>query len=249
MELSSHADRPMAVQEVAAPEDWHAWLLAVPAFPVLAEKMELYRGAVQQFAGTLARAYQFNQALALQLWKLSGKHGGDLLQQHADAWPSDLGFGVWPDRAAPTGWNEDSIQDAAAAVYRGDEPPLPMHRTLLFKMENQAAYDDALKQMSGFGATVQMFAKDSISELRRRGREQFLPRITDARFRGGRVYLPMLDRQSVQAATSSKELEAWLCGAHVYVRESAEDRGVLVISRQTGAAMEQALETLAVGIG
>lgn len=235
-------------EKIAASEHWQAWLLPLPAFPVPEKRIESYRASVQKFAETLVQEYQMRGALALQLWKLSGKLGGDLLQQHLDDWPSDLGFGVWPDRDAPAGWNEDSIQDAAAAVYRGDEPALPMHRALLFKIEARATYNAALHQMSGFGATVQIFSRALIEDVRKRGLDEFLPRISDHRFRGGRVYLPMLDQQSLRAARSFEELERWLCGADVYLRESAEDKGLLVVSRLSGATMTHALETLATAI-
>lgn len=242
--LTLNKDPRHPFEALAAPEPWRAWLLRLPAFPLPDERLDYYGASIRLFSEQLARDCQLNEALALQIWKLPSK-GGDLLQQRMDEWPFDLGFGIWPNRPAPTGWNGDSIQDAAAAVYRGDEPSLPMHRILLFKMAAREAYRAALEQMSGFGALVQIFSRESIDSVRKQGREQFLPRVTDPRFRGGRVYLPVLDGESLHAASSAAELGGWLCGADIYVRESAEDRGLLVISRLTGETLPQALDTLA----
>lgn len=219
------------VQFAKLPGPWKAYLFPVPSFPVQDADIGAFRDGMQQFADRLMQRYALNEGLVLQSWKLSGKHGGDLVQQRAEDWPFDLGFGVWPDRPAPEGWTEDSIQDAAAAVYRGDEPNLPMHRILLFTIRAREVYLDAVRQLSGFGAAIQIYTRLPLAEVRRNGHEELLPRISDRRFRGGRVYLPLLDSRSLQAAKDVAELEAWLCGVEVYMRESAEDKGLLVVSR------------------
>ena len=232
------------VEVIAAPQPWRAWLLPLPSLPMPQDRFQVYQEGLRTFAEEVGRSLPMREALGLQLWKLSGKHGGDLLQRHLDRWKADLGFGIWPNRPAPTGWNEDSIQDAAAAVYRGDEPALPMHRMLLFKMEDITTLRDALQQMGGFGAAVHMFTRATVDEIRQRGREEFLPRVADQRFRGGKVYLPVLDVESVRAAQSSAELDRWLCAVDIYVRESAEDRGLLVLSKLPSDAVPNALEKL-----
>jgi hypothetical protein len=244
-ELTVSHEPTIDIQVLPAPEPWKAWLFPLPAFPLPDEHVEAYRAAMLHFAERIAAPHNWNEALALQLWKMSGKHGGDVLQQHMDQWPSDLGFGVWPNRPAPIGWTDEGIQDAAAAVYRGDEPTLPMHRMLLFKMEDRESYRNALKQMSGFGMAIQFFSSNPIADLKQRGRDEFLPCITDPRFRSGRIYLPVLDSESMRAAKDAAELERWLCGVDMYIRESAEDRGLLVIARRPSDRVNETLNELA----
>jgi hypothetical protein len=58
-----------------------------------------------------------------------------------------------------------------------------------------------------------------------------LPPIKDPSFNCYPFYVPLLDEKGLTSATE-EQLEAWFCGASVYIRESFEDKGILIASRQ-----------------
>ena len=214
--------------EVASP--WQAALLRVSAFPVPTGELSPIRFLLQNLSEVLMQKYGLRHEILLQLWNLSPQTGSNLLSAHMKAWSPEFGLGVWPDRGAPQGWTEEAMVDAAAAVFRGDEPARPSHRLLrLTAAENQRI--DTAAKMRGFGVQIELFSKDPVELIQERGRELFLPSIMEERFQGEPFYLPVLDRASLAAAGSAEQLDSWLCGVEVYLRESAEDKGVLILSR------------------
>jgi hypothetical protein len=215
--------------ELLAPQGaWEAVLLPVTEFPLPVGQRASLMGFVKPLT-THLRDIGFQHQTLLQTWKLGPDSGTDVLTQHHREWRQELGLGVWPARVPPRGWTEENMMDAVAAVFRGDEPELPSHRVLRLRPKS-AAGELATHDLRGFGAQIDIFSKNSPQETDQQCKTYYLTRMEQERFREEDFYIPLLDRRSF-AQASQDNLEHWMCGIDFYMRESAEDRGLLLISR------------------
>ena len=238
MDLNSSMDLPhkalkrfgITLLPVDVPKPWSAWLLPVCEFPLTPQLFAPYASFFSLLHQRLLKDAGMEHNVLLQTWKLGSKTGTAILDEHAAEWSLDIGMGIWPDREPPQGWTEDSIQDAAAAVYRGEEPNLPVHRILHLTLP-QEPLCDAARQMRGLGVQFELFSAGSIEEIAKQGREVLLPMVKDRRFRKAALYLPLIDQRTLCHPDAAEKLDAWMCGIDVYVRESAEDRGILMLSK------------------
>ncbi|HEV2401147.1 MAG TPA: hypothetical protein VGS27_29710 [Candidatus Sulfotelmatobacter sp.] len=139
-------------------------------------------------------------------------------------WLPKLGLGVWPDRPAPAIWTRDDFEELGP----GEKP-----RTLrnqVFQVNSLKARDEARAAMLEWGGVIQVIAKDNASFLART-REVLLPSIKDPCFNCFPFYVPLMQAQSLTHEDGEKARE-WLCGASIYIRESPEDSGLLVIGAE-----------------
>ena len=214
--------RPLALKV----EGWQACLL-----PVSLQEGEYARSGARRLVDGLGAEAESKQGWArevwLHTWKLHVENRAALLEPHLAAWKPQLGLGIWPYRQPPTTWNEESFMDAAGAEMLNEEPDLPSYR--LMRLRGSA--DDrknAAALLAGAGAVTQVFISAGFDVLERQGRAAFLPLIRDAVHTHERFYLPLLDSKSLNACTAI-DLDQWLSTAMLYMRESAEDGGVLVL--------------------
>lgn len=232
-------------QPFAAPSPWQAALLTVPEFPIPPAQLSSYRKFLGSLAETLMDRYMLRHEVLYQTWKLAPDTGADILSAHIEEWPLDFGIGIWPDRKPPGGWTEESFMDAAAAVFRGDEPQFPSHRILLLT-GSKGKRLQAADLMRGFGAQIEFFSRQPLESTLARGKEHYLPAIREGQCRKSEIYLPLLDRRSIAAAQSPEQLDTWMCEIEVYLRESAEDKAILLLSR---IPLQAILEFKVEGIG
>jgi hypothetical protein len=220
----------LTLEPIATHHPWQAALLPVTEFPIPAFQREKIALFLQAFDEVLVKKYRLSHEILHQVWKLSPQTGADVLSENIDEWSPEFGLGIWPDRKPPQGWTEEMMVDAAAAVFRGDEPEIPSHRLLRLTLEENNRIGAAGK-MRGFAVQIELFSKDKLDVIVRRGKEIFQPTITERQFKKADFYLPLFDRKTLAAATSGEQIDAWLCGIELYIRESAEDKGILILSR------------------
>lgn len=170
------------------------------------------------------------QQVFLQVWKLSPANGSDTLNRRMDLWAPEMGFGVWPNRRLAGSWNEEMLMNSAAAVFSGREPELPSYRLLRVAGGGTTSVESG-EAMAGTGAVIQTFARKPYREVAARTEAILVPTLPDGPFGGAEFFLPLLDAAAISAAEDAGMLETWLGGLEVYVRESAEDGGVLILSR------------------
>ena len=223
-------------REIENKGHWQCCLLPLPDFPL----PTLYNEAVGSFCELLARQlieiHHLHHHVLLQTWKLGPDTGARTLSAHRRAWRPQLGLGIWPDREPPQGWTEERMVDAAAAVYRGDEPEMPSHRLLRLSAPSTELVP-AARAMRGTGTLVEIFSRNNSAEMDARCLETFHPRIQEHRFRHEAFYAPLADQNTFVRAESPEALDQDLCGAEVYLRESPEDKALLLLSRAPIAAL------------
>ncbi|AEU38911.1 hypothetical protein [Granulicella mallensis] len=60
---------------------------------------------------------------------------------------------------------------------------------------------------------------------------RYLPEITDPGFGRADFVFPLLDCRILASARSAELINQWLCSIDLYIRESPEDKGILLLSR------------------
>jgi hypothetical protein len=191
--------------------------------------------------GELEPARQFFQRLtrlAIEAWNLTPEfsiqvnclHLGDgatRIQNNGRAWIPMIGLGIWPGRQAPTMWTDADFRELGI----GEKPRELMYQ-LLRVTTTADAREQAQSTMFGLGTGLQILLPMANDEFISRARSFCLAGIQDPVFTCYPFYLPLLDIASLSNRSSS-ELDLWSCGLTVYLRESLEDKGVIVASRQS----------------
>lgn len=206
-------------------EPWVAFVLPVDTFPISDERLPSIQQFLKRFSTAVCNEWRLSTQVFLQLFCLRRGGGSDVVSSHGRQWMPKLGLGVWPDRPAPTFWTKEDFEKLGP----GEKP-----RTLMYQVMQITKSEDARREacdlMHGRGSTIQILTPDSGDMILDKARQVLLPPIKDPSFTCFPFYIPLLDRKSLETA-SADQLEHWSCGASVYIRESVEDSGILLLSR------------------
>jgi uncharacterized protein (DUF736 family) len=214
----------VSLLKLRSPSPWLSCLLTTGEFPLDQPLAAGLWTVLSRLCTEVARAQGLTRETFIQLWRLPLGDAADRFNAGAPNWMPEIGLGVWPNRKPPARWTKETFVDAAA----GDEPPISRHKVVRITA-SETEREKAFEIMFGCGTLLQIMTDASWDDLQSKARDSLLTRIEDPEFRKFRFYVPLLEGAAVQAADSS-QLNAWACGAKVYVRESTEDKGVLLVS-------------------
>jgi hypothetical protein len=217
------------VQPVSVPAPWNACLLPA-VFPVQQPLRAALSGFIEQLTLLLEDESPLQRHVFLHCWKLSEHEVGRLLQENLQLWQPRLGMGLFPNRQPPTTLTQEAFMDANADRIQQKAVELPAYRMAYLDADAGERRRAAVLQF-GAGALTQMFSDGSFAEMQEAGRRTYLPTITAPVYTHERFYLPLLDRSALSTSPSPERFESWMGRIHFYVRESAEDGGVLIVSR------------------
>ncbi len=220
----------LVAEELETAKPWQALLLRA-SFPLESEaKLTLTHFLDELTRLLLAERHDLRREVFLHAWKLEDEELNSLFHQNLSRWKPSLGLGIWPDRKGPSTWTEASFMDASATKMTGEQPELPAYKFFHLGGEPQHTLQ-AANLIFGLGATTQMFTRDSFDALQKKGKKVYLPAITSQIYKHADFYLPLLDQRSIAFARRPGYLDELMCGVDVYIRESPEDEGVLILSR------------------
>src|SRR5689334_12998736 len=216
---------PILLQPIPWKLDGDAFLLPVSGFPVPGPELARVQGFLRNFTGAILRSQSLSLEVFVQVERLTVGDGITRFQAHSREWKAKMGLGVWPDRKPPTLWTQEEFLE----IGPNERPRRLMHQ--LFRIGGstevrQSAHDCML----GIGVVVNMITRDDTNTLLEKGKSVLYPPITDPSFKSFSYYLPLLDRASLLAG-NAQQLDSWFCGSSVYIRESFEDTGILIASR------------------
>jgi len=208
------------VQAISVPQPYHAAQIEVGSFPLggdISPRVSAFVTslvAVASTGGVTADVFLQTEYL---------KNGRDRFNPHIREWLPESGLGVWPDRAPPELWKLTDIFRMAL----GERVPLinRVDRLAAGPQANQAA----LQVMLGSGMVMTIGHAGSTDDLLKHYRDVYLPGIKEPSLRIFPFYVPLLDLNSLHNR-KAEELERWLGGTLLYLRESPSDRAVLMIS-------------------
>jgi hypothetical protein len=202
---------------------WNAYFLQVSSFPVPEGELPLVTSFLRGLGIALARLSKLNSMVFIQLEQLHLGDGFARFTQHAREWMPEVGLGVWVDRDPPAVWTGEDFMDLGP----DEEPRVLMYQLFHITSSPEASLSARFLML---GHVVQIMTSDDTDSLLRRAASVLLPSIKDASFNCYPFYIPLLGRKTLLNATED-QLEEWSCGAAVYIRDSMEDQGVLIVSR------------------
>jgi hypothetical protein len=214
----------LPVSVIPMPEPWEAVLVPVPGFPVPAQELAMTRSFLRRLSNELMKPRELSLEVFIQFNQLHLEDGATRLANHARVWKPQHGLGVFPDRQPPTLWTREDFENPPGGI-----PPPMMHK--VFRVSgSRGTKEKASDVMLGLGTVVQVLTVDPGDLFLSRAKRLLLPPIRERALRSFPMYMPLLECKSLAGAEAG-QLQDWFCGASVYMRESAEDKGVLIASR------------------
>jgi hypothetical protein len=206
---------------------WDSLLLPVSAFPIPQAELLVLASVVDNIVREAIKKLHVSPQVFLQVEQSDDPEFRNLYARKAAKWMPELGLGIWPDREPPVCWSEEEFKK----LNPGEKLRAPLHQILWISgpLEVRA---EASFAMLPFGPLLQIMTADDGETFLEKATALLLPPLTDRTFTCYPFYVPLLEFRSLAPATP-RELETWLCGASLYVRESFEDNGILIVSRES----------------
>jgi hypothetical protein len=204
---------------------WDAILIPVSKFPIPIEELPGITNVVEVITRKLTGAPNMSGEIFVQVEQSDDPAFRTVYSQHAREWIPEVGLGVWPDREPPISWTQEEFKH----LLPGQKPRTLMHQVLWVSAGPEVKIQ-AARAMLPFGPLLQIMVTGPGETFLQKATSILLPPITDRTFTCYPFYVPLLEVRSLARATS-EQLEAWLCGASLYIRESFEDNGILIVSR------------------
>jgi len=225
----------IAIRMVHAEPPWEACLIPVPGFPVPEKDLTPVGETLRRVSGELAKGQGKAQEVFIQFNQLHVRGGANLLSEHGREWMPQPGLGVWPSREAPTLWTKEDFE-----MLPVGSRPRPLSYQIFRVCGSARAKQEACDLMFGRGTILEILVPDSANAFLAKTKALLLPSIKERAFRSHTFYVPLLDRNAIEAS-SSLQLDEWLCGATTYIRESVEDNGIVIVSKKPLTLTFQAL--------
>jgi hypothetical protein len=210
---------------IPVPRPWEAYLLRVSGFPMPEPELTPVKELLRELTAVLAKEHRLSSEVLVQFAQLHLGDGYLRLSAHGREWLPEVGLGVWPDRDPPTLWTVGYF----ASLRVGETPRPPMYQllriTTAVEMRNQAR-----DVMLGLGTILQIMTSDDTVTLLKKTKAVLHALIKDPSFTSFPFYIPLFEAASLAKATAG-ELDSWFCDIPVYIRESGEDNGILLVSR------------------
>ena len=201
---------------------WSGFVLTQP-YPVAPDRAA-YNGVVKAITALLPESRTpFVAEAFLQMDRIDFRKDTPVVQQYSGIL-GDYGLGIYPRLPPPSRWTREEVLELFSP-----QKLRPLANDIMNVDGGPAAVDTIRDLFLGSGAFVQAFCATA-DTFYARATAIFKPTITDKLMRTFRYHAPLLQRLSVESATT-EELDSWSCGAALYMRESVEDNGLLVLRR------------------
>jgi hypothetical protein len=103
---------------------------------------------------------------------------------------------------------------------------------LVFHIADEGGREEARRTMGGHGALNVFLSRLQESELHQCWKDLFGKRVTDHLFRAMPLFIPLFGIRSFQNVPED-EIMAWLESFDLYIGESVEDKGILIVARES----------------
>jgi hypothetical protein len=173
------------------------------------------------FMHALSARNRLTETVWLEATQIHKEGTTRLLGPNAAAWMPRTGFGIHPQGPLPRMWTND---DFSGAPF-GYQPPV--FNNQVFEISRSSGHDGAIHTMAGRGVLMVLLLNGSVEAFKQQMNTSLGPLVKDESFRVYSYFFPLL----TASEETDGQLQTWLGNASVYMRESAEDKAILIFSR------------------
>lgn len=148
--------------------------------------------------------------------------GNALVSPNAGRWMPSYVMGVFPLRPP-------KLIDAEEFNELDPTAGFPMTFHPLLHVTQAAGREHCWQTMAGLGTLTTLVTPAPFSGLAKAAEQTLLPLVKEPLFQAAPAHAPLLDAKCA-ADGGAEAVARWLCGARAMVRESVEDKGILVVS-------------------
>jgi hypothetical protein len=173
-------------------------------------------------------------APVIQMWHLHHSDGASVLSKNAQAWMPDFGAGVWLDAPPPRLWTPEDFMN----IGPGEMLPPPVLTAIRLRSP-QLDYEKAWMQLGGRGCYMEFTVSGDMEAFLQSQAAMYQAWIEEPMIAAQTFFVPLIQASSFEKelfASRQKHADPIL----TYVRESVEDEGLLILSREK---LEGQLET------
>lgn len=213
------------IQEIGVPEPWSAAIVKVGKYPIVHDERKYLNQKILRWWQPFASKQKLTSSTWIQMNALHLERGSNKLSENGRTWLPMTGLGVWPDREPPRLWSSKDFSDRDFGT-----PLPPLMHTVFHVSAGPEACDHARTTMFGSGAVLSLLLDEPASSYHARMRRVLLPPIQEPALRGHPFYVPLLDANSLQSVREPQTLNRWMSATRLYLRESVEDEGMMVVT-------------------
>jgi len=212
----------ICLKAIPAAEPYEAYVLPVSGYPMEAAESTAANAFLDSLCGA-AQRWQLSSEVLMQLEQLDADGCREAFTEYARTWIPQTGLGVWVDRRPPEKWTQAELAD----VVPGDK--LRPIMFLVFRVSTaQKTRVDARHNMLRFGPVLEILTPQGEAYLQGCS-EVFKQGIVDPSFTCFPYYVGLIEGKSM-ANAKREQLDRWFQGVTLYVRQSFEDKGILIAS-------------------
>lgn len=221
-------------ERIATPDSWHAFLLPLESVPLDTHDRPALRSALDKLLNHVAHdQVQAERSLWLLLDQLHKDGAVRLIAKNGTIWNPDMGIGLWPDREPPRMWTRDELLERDYLT-----PIRELKHTVVHINADKAGFQHAWETMLGTGGVIELLHTGEVAKTIEHWQDVLQPTIEDEAFQAYPFTFPLIEKKSIERR-SKEQLDSWFGPVSFYLRESAEDTGILLLSR---TPLEKALE-------
>jgi hypothetical protein len=212
------------VRFLRAPPPWQAFVVPVSGFPIPERECAQLSELVGRISALATTQWRLSSEVFLELEQMKGLECRHCFSDHGREWLPEVGLGVWPDRDRPALFTREEFENWA--------PGTPMRELLceVFRISTSPQQRmGARDAMLTFGPVVEILMPESNKAFFANINSVYLDFIESRAHRCFPYYIPLLEGKTVESL-SADQLNHWCPGVSVYLRESFQDRGVLIAS-------------------
>lgn len=162
----------------------------------------------------------------IQMWCLHHGDGASVLSRNAQSWMPDFGAGVWLDAPPPRLWTPEDFMN----IGPGELLPPPVLSAIRLRAP-QLDYEQAWMQLGGRGCWMEFTVSGGVDTFLQTQAELYRSWIEEPMIAAQTFFIPLLKAASFESgllASRQQHSDPIL----TYARESAEDEGLLILSRE-----------------
>ncbi len=223
------------VRRLVTPANWEAYLIPLPSVPLALELRPLLLIAMTELLQAFAAQKNLAQSIWLLLDELHHENAVREISRNAALWNPSMGLGLRPEDPPPRSWTGDDL------LERDFNTPIPpLKHTIVMLETDQKGMDLAARLLTGFGALIHTLQNGTATDVSATWYDIFQPTIEEEGYAAFPIYTPIFGVKSL-AGVQAETLSKWMGEVDIYIRESAEDTGVFLLSRHPlGPAFEAA---------